>query len=105
MQEIWKDIPGYDGLYQVSNLGNVKSLERYFPSKNPKTPIAHVNEKILKLSANKKGYLSAHLNKNGKMKNIQVHRLVAQAFIPNPNGLPQVNHKDENPSNNNANNL
>ena len=105
MQEIWKDISGYEGIYQVSNFGNIKSLERYFPSKNPKTPIAHVNEKILKLSANKKGYLSANLYKNGKMKNIQVHRLVAQAFIPNPNDFPQVNHKDENPSNNNVNNL
>lgn len=50
MQEIWKDISGYEGIYQVSNLGNIKSLERYFPTKNPKKPIAHINEKNFKIA-------------------------------------------------------
>lgn len=105
MQEIWKDISGYEGIYQVSNFGNIKSLERYFPTKNPKKPIAHINEKILKLRTDKKGYLNVGLTKNGKFRTIQVHRIVAEAFIPNPENMPQVNHKDENKSNNNVNNL
>jgi len=90
MQEIWKDIEGYEGLYQVSNLGNVKSIKNNIIKKPSKLP---------------KGYLQICLNKNGKLKYISIHRLVAQAFIPNPNNLPCVNHKDCNPQNNNINNL
>lgn len=88
MEEIWKDIKGYEGLYQVSNLGRVKSLPRlmwngkgYFMSK----------EKILK-SGTVNGYKQVTLCKNNEQEPFLVHRLVAEAFIPNPNNLPQVNH-------------
>ena len=95
MSEIWKDIQGYEGLYQVSNLGRVKSLNYNKTSKS----------KILSPGKNKTRYLSVCLFKNKKGKVFYVHRLVAQAFIDNPNNYPEVNHKDENPSNNHVNNL
>ena len=85
MEEIWKDIKDYKGLYQVSNFGRVKSL--------PNT--THKNEIILKPSITN-GYYSVALNKFGKQKRIYIHRLVAESFIPNPYNLPQVGHKDEN---------
>ena len=91
--EIWKDIEGYEGIYQVSNLGRVK---RYY--KNSK-------EKILKLQLHGTGYLNVVLYKEGKVKSRSVHRLVAQAFIPNPENKPEVNHKDENKTNNKVENL
>ena len=90
MQEIWKDIKGYEGLYQVSNLGNVYSIK---------------NNKLLKLHISHKGYVVVCLYKNNKQHTQQIHRLIAQAFIPNPNNLPCVNHKDENPGNNDFRNL
>ena len=90
--EVWKDIKNYDGDYQVSNFGRVKSF------KNGK-------ENILSLGITKRKYQFVILSKNDIRKNFQVHRLVAMTFIPNPNNLPQVNHKDENPSNNNLENL
>jgi hypothetical protein len=90
--EIFREISGYEGLYAVSNYGNVKSLK-------------FGKEKILKPRADGDGYLYVTFCKNGKMKHHKVHRLVASAFIENPDNLPQVNHKDENPSNNNADNL
>ena len=95
MDEVWKDIPEYEGLYQVSNLGNVRSLN-YRRSGELK---------LLKQNTTKKGYKRVVLCKNGKEKNCRVHRLVAMTFIPNPNDYKEVNHKDENPSNNNVNNL
>lgn len=95
MNEIWKDILGYEGKYQVSNLGDVRSLN-----------YNHTGEiKLLKQGTNKKGYKLVNLSKNGKGKHYLVHRLVAMTFIPNPDDLPQINHKDENPSNNNVKNL
>lgn len=97
--EIWKDISGYEGIYRVSNLGRVKSLER-FDSNNHL-----VKEKIKKLDKLKNGYLRIELWKNGKVVRFLVHRLVAQTFIPNPEKFPQVNHKDENKQNNCVNNL
>lgn len=87
--EIWKDIEGYEGLYQVSNMGNIKSLR---------------TNKNCYLS-NSKIYKRVLLSKNGKAKGYSVHRLVAQAFIPNPNNYPCVNHLDYNGSNNKASNL
>ena len=93
--EIWKDIDGYEGLYQISNEGRVKSLK-----------YNHTNEeKFLKAKRNRNGYLLVGLCKDGKPKKKLVHRLVAEAFIENPNGLPQVNHKDENKMNNCVENL
>ena len=93
MEEIWKDIKGYEGLYQVSNLGRVKSLK-------------FGKERILKPGRKKIGYLIVLLyDNNGICKWFRIHRLVAEAFIPNPNNLPEVNHKDEDKSNNRVSNL
>ena len=101
MQEVWKDIKGYEGLYQISNLGNVKSVNRIV---SRGTNFKPVRERILK-TGNKDRYRYVMLSKYGKSKTGWVHRLVAQAFIPNPDNLPCVNHKDENPSNNVVDNL
>lgn len=106
MNEIWKDIKGYENCYQVSNLGNVRSVSRVIQSKNGHGIMECTFQgKILSLGLNKKGYLSVGLSKNGKGKTYRVHRLVAEAFIPNPMNLPQVNHKDENTANNRVENL
>ena len=104
MQEIWKDIEGYEGLYQVSNLGRVKSVDRYvdwYGSKQFKRGRIIAQRKRRKNSS----YLSVSLWKDNKPLAITVHRLVAIAFVPNPEGKPQVNHIDENPENNRADNL
>lgn len=95
MNEIWADISGYEGKYQVSNLGKVKSLNYSHTGK----------EKILKYKKNRYGYLTVNLCSNGKLKMFSIHRLVAQSFIPNTNNLPEVNHKDENKENNCVENL
>lgn len=94
MIEIWKDILGYEGLYQVSNLGNVRSLNYRRSGKL----------KLLKQGTDN-GYKRVELSKNGKKKKYWVHRLVAISFISNPNNYKEVNHKDEDKSNNNVNNL
>lgn len=95
--EIWKDIVGYEGMYQVSNTGQIKSLSRK-TNKNRK-------EKILAQRKSKGGYLIVNLYKSGKAKTHYVHRLVALAFVENPNALPEINHKDENCENNQSFNL
>ena len=95
MLEIWKDIKGYEGLYQVSNTGKVRSLNYH--------RMGVIRE--LKLIKHHCGYLEIGLKKNGKRKIFKVHRLVAEAFIPNPDNLPQVNHKDECKTNNCVDNL
>lgn len=101
MQEIWKNIKGYEGAYQISNLGNVRSLDRYVKDKN--------RTQFIKGKRLKKGkrntYYVISLNKNGSRKSYQIHRLVAEAFIPNPNNYPVVNHIDENRTNNRIENL
>lgn len=88
--EVWKDVDGFEGLYEVSNLGNV----RRFDTKKAKVK-----------SLNIYGYPQVNLYKNGKAYLRRVHRLVAIAFIPNPDNLPMINHKDENPCNNVVDNL
>lgn len=95
MIEEWKDIKWYEGLYQVSNLGRVKRLKgRYMKC-----------DKILKGYEDEFGYIRLNLSKNSKTKNITLHRLVAQAFIPNAENKPQVNHMDEDKTNNVVSNL
>ena len=94
-KEYWKPVVGYEGLYEVSNWGRVKSLNYNHTGKG----------KIIKYQKTKHGYLQVGLWKNGKCKKYAVHRLVAQVFIPNPNNLPCVNHKDENEQNNVVSNL
>lgn len=103
MEEIWKNIPGYEGIYVVSNFGKVKSLQR--TRKGSYGSIMIVYEKILNHKIDKDGYHIVTLSKEGKTKCIGVHRLVAQAFLKNFNNLPMVNHKDEDPSNNRVDNL
>lgn len=93
MEEIWKDIEGYEGLYQVSNLGRVKSLKRVIKRRNQHKEYFTIrSEKILSQAIQRKGYLRVALNKNNKEKLFQVHRLVAIMFIPNPETKEQVNH-------------
>jgi hypothetical protein len=102
-EEIWKDIEGYEGYYQVSNKGRVMSLSREVVCNNSTRVI---KERILNQVINKKlGYKYVMLSKDNKQKNHRVHRLVAQAFIPNPESNPQVNHIDYDKTNNNASNL
>ena len=101
--EVWKDIPGYEDKYQVSNLGRIKSCTRTRKCKNGS--IAIVRERILKPRTDKDGYKEVALSLNGANTYFRVHRLVATAFIPNPLSLPLVNHKDENPANNIVDNL
>ena len=103
--EEWRDIEGYEGLYQVSNEGRVKSLERSYTERNGRKATHTLKERILRPSKNSKKYCSVMLSKNGSEKRYLVHRLVAQAFVPNPNDYPAVNHKDENPKNNKVENL
>lgn len=88
MKEIWKNIPGYEGLYWASNLGSIRSVNR-----------------VLKPSKHRDGYLKVVLCLKGVHKTYQVHRLIASAFIPNPDNLPQINHIDEDKANNHVDNL
>lgn len=99
---IWKDVVGYEGLYEISSLGDIKSLKRYCKSK---TGFRVVPEKILKPKIDKYGYLVLHISKNNVRWNITIHRLVAIAFLPNINNYPQINHKDGNKLNNVVENL
>ena len=90
-KEIWKDVIGYEGLYQISNTGRIKSLEKYVKNHNK---LLKKSEKILKPQIIKKGYLRIGLSKENVSKKFLIHRLVAETFIPNPNNKPQVNHKN-----------
>lgn len=88
---VWRAVKGYEGLYSVSNTGQVKSLFRY--------------KKVLKPNVKKRGYCTVELFKDGQSKRLLIHRLVAEAFIPNWFNYPQVNHIDEDKTNNNFDNL
>ena len=92
MEEIWCPIKGYESIYEVSDKGRVRSLK-------------FGKERILKPIRNKDGYLLVNLCKNGEIKHCLVHRLVAKTFIPNPQNLPEVNHKDEDKENNSVQNI
>ena len=102
MKEIWKDIKGYEGLYQISSFGNVKSLDRYIINKNGDKqyfPGKYLTQGI------GDSYLKVTLSKNNKQRTFRVHILVARTFIPNPENKPEVNHIDGNKKNNKVNNL
>ena len=100
--EVWKDIEGYEGLYQVSTCGNIKSLPKI---RRNGTGTYVQKERLLKPSNTSTGYKKVELCKDGKRKGFKVHRLVAIAFIPNPDNKPEVNHIDGNKINNNIDNL
>ena len=99
MNEEWKDIKGYEGLYQISNLGRVKSL-RYANKQ-----AFYKREKLLKGANDKDGYLQVTLCKNNTKKTCRIHKLVAESFLDNPYNYSCINHKDENKQNNNYKNL
>lgn len=94
IKEIWKDVVNYENLYKISNLGRVKSLYRM-----------GANERICKLHIGTRGYLEVNISKNNIRKKVRVHRLIAEAFIPNPENKPEVNHIDGNKLNNSIENL
>ena len=102
-KEIWRPIKGYEGLYEVSNLGRIRSLDRITNYANGEKHLW--KGRIMKPAKNKNGYLICDLHKNSKRKTFNVHRLVAQAFIKNPDNLPVINHKDEDKTNNCVDNL
>lgn len=99
MIETWKDILNYESLYQISNLGNVKSLNRVTRHDH------NLKERILKCRLDSKGYFYVSLCKNATIKNFRVHRLVAIMFITNPKNKPEINHKDGVKINNEVSNL
>ena len=103
MNEVWKDIKGYEGLYQASNTGRIRSIGRYVKAKNNSRK--YMKSTILKGVANDRGYYMVVLSKEGKKRKIFIHRLVAETFIENLKNYNQVNHIDENKTNNNMDNL
>ena len=100
IEEIWRPVVGYEGLYEVSNTGIVRSLDRY-DNRN----CFRKGKVISLLKKGEYGYIQVNLCYNGKLYKKYVHRLVAQAFLPNPDNLPEVNHKDEDKTNNSVDNL
>jgi hypothetical protein len=108
MKEIWLPVIGYEGLYSVSNLGRVLSHKRHIrisACDRKKEHFIEIKEKVCRANKGNGGYLYHGLTKDGILKSIKVHRMVAMAFIPNPEGHPQVNHKDGNKQNNLLENL
>lgn len=102
MEEIWKDVVGYENYYQVSNLGNVRSKDRVV---NTWHGVILKKGRMIKQSICNNGYYSVCFQVNNIKKQCLVHRIVAQAFIPNLDNMPYINHKDENRLNNNIENL
>lgn len=105
MKEIWKDIIGYEGYYQISDHGRVKSVERMIDHNKSTGVKRKICGRILTLHPKPKGYLIFIASKNGITKTCNVHRVVAELFVPNPDNLPEVNHIDENKKNNHFKNL
>lgn len=108
MNEEWRPVPGYEGIYEVSNMGRVKSLPRDYTQLNMYGTLSkrHIDGKVMRLHILNSGYCHVELTKGARQcKSHPIHRLVALAFIPNPKGLPFINHKDEDKQNNNVNNL
>ena len=103
MTEEWKPVVGYEGYYEVSNLGRVRSVERLVVSKTGRRRV--FPSVVLSLYANCYGRMLVGLWRDNRINRLSVHRLVAMAFLPNPDNLPEVNHKDENPQNNRLDNL
>ena len=103
MKEIWKPVVGYEGFYEVSNIGRVRSLARIVECNDGRK--RKIKDRTLKSSRNNGGYYGITLHKDGCTKFVNIHRIVAEAFVPNPLEKEEVNHKDENPSNNHASNL
>lgn len=105
MNETWKDIKGFEGFYQVSNLGRIKSITRKIINSGCFTGACLITGRILKQGIDTSGYNFVNLCKDKKQRSLMVHKLVAIAFIPNPLNKPQINHLDYNPQNNNVGNL
>lgn len=101
----WKPVVGYEGLYEVSDTGLVKSLARLKQCGHKNSKPQTTKEKFLTIRTDRNGYKRAKLSKNGKAKLVLLHRIIAQAFIPNPKGLAEVNHIDGDKNNNVPNNL
>lgn len=102
-KEIWRDIQGYEGFYQVSNNGRVRSCDRVVVYKDGRSH--HFKGQLIHPVKTNSGYWQIRMKRNKHVKHAYVHRLVAQAFIPNPGKLPEINHRDENRLNNQVNNL
>lgn len=102
MDKEWRAVVGYEGFYEVSEDGEVRSVSRVVPSR---FKTRKIKGRTLIASKDKDGYLTVTLSKKNKITTKRVHRLVAEAFIPNPKGLPVINHKDEIKDNNNFKNL
>lgn len=102
--EVWKDIPNYEGLYQVSNLGRIKSITHFVENKTTYGGIYTVRGKIINPKVDK-GYYRCSLTKNKEKKMVAVHRMVAMAFIPNPENKPFINHINGNTKDNRMENL
>jgi hypothetical protein len=107
MKECWLPIKGYEGLYEISNFGEIRSLDRITPQLNCFGSISKRIYKgtILSIRKPKGKYPYVLLSKNGKRKTYKIHRLVAQHFIDNPENKPEVNHVDDDKENSNASNL
>lgn len=102
MEEVWKEVPRYGGAYLISNFGNLKSTQRYVERKGS---LCLVKERLLSKVVNHKGYIEYQITYNKKHSSEKAHRLVAMAFIPNPENKPFVNHIDGNKQNNHVENL
>lgn len=105
LDEVWKDIKGYEGEYQISNRGRIKSLPKEKLHDSISGTKYTTKEKIMKPADNCRGYMCTMIGRNEKSRTVSIHRLVAEAFIPNPDNLPEVNHIDGDKKNNNVENL